>query len=380
VSSLYLHIPFCERKCIYCDFYSVETLSQTLPFLSALRAEIDLYASYAGEEEVKSMYFGGGTPSLLDPDQIEAILGQLQSLFRISHGAEVTVETNPGTVTRQKLLAYRRLGVNRLSIGIQSFHERDLQFLGRIHNSDQAVRCISDARAAGFDNVSIDLIYSLPGQTPDAWHDNLRRAVEFEPEHVSAYTLIVEDNTPLAHMVATGLVTPNPVGAEAELYAMTIEFMESSGFDHYEVSNYARAGFHSRHNSAYWTHANYLGFGPSAHSFWKGSGASRGRRWANIANVSTYIERSLKHELPVVFEEAVTPNELVNERIFLGLRSTGLDFVNLRKEFGVDLLADRSAIVRGMVEERLANIENGLLRLTPKGFLLCDEIAGRLMV
>lgn len=209
MASLYLHIPFCERKCIYCDFYSVETLSHTDAFLSALRTEIDQYASYAGEEEVRTVYLGGGTPSLLAPVQMEGIIAALRRIFRISPGAEVTVEVNPGTATREKFADYRRLGVNRLSIGIQSFHEQELRFLGRIHDSAQAVRCVEDARAAGFDNVSIDLVYSLPGQSAEAWLDNLRRAVDLAPAHVSAYSLIVEDNTPLSRMVATKIVTPN---------------------------------------------------------------------------------------------------------------------------------------------------------------------------
>ena len=311
---------------------------------------------------------------------MEAILSQLHTSFQIRRDAEVTVEANPGTVTREKLAAYRRLGVNRLSIGVQSFREDDLRFLGRIHESAEAVRCIEDARAAGFENISIDLIYSLPGQSADAWRENLRRAVDLSPEHLSAYSLIVEENTPLARMVASGIVSPNPVDAEAGLYAMTIEFMERSGFEHYEVSSYARPGCRSRHNSAYWTHANYIGFGPSAHSFWKRHGDSQGRRWANIANISAYVERLQKEESPVVFEETVTATELVNERIFLGLRSTGVDIPGVQREFGVDLFAQREGIVRGMVEEQLAEFDRGLLRLTAKGFLLCDEIAGRLML
>jgi len=349
-------------------------------FLSALQTEIDQYRPFASREEVESVYFGGGTPSLLEPSQLEAILAHLHRVFRISVGVEVTVEANPGTVERDKLAAYRHLGVNRLSLGIQSFHEQDLRFLGRIHDSVQAMRCVEDARAAAFDNVSIDLIYSLPHQTTEAWRDNLRRAVDLSPDHISAYSLIVENNTPLARLVANRMVTPNPIESEAELYAGTIEFLERSGFEHYEVSSYAMPGFRSRHNSAYWTHANYLGFGPSAHSFWKEPGDSRGRRWANIANISTYVERLRMRELPVVFEETVTSNELVNERIFLGLRSTGVDLIRLEEEFGIDLLAARSSIIQGMVEEQLAKLETGLLRLTSKGFLLCDEIAGRMMI
>jgi oxygen-independent coproporphyrinogen III oxidase len=290
------------------------------------------------------------------------------------------VEVNPGTVSREKLSAYRKLGVNRLSIGIQSFHAAELQFLGRIHDADQAVRCVEDARAAGFDNLSIDLIYSLPDQTHDRWRRTLERAMELGPEHVSAYSLIVEDQTPLARMVAAGQVKTAPTDAEAGLYTMTMEFMERHGFEHYEVSNYARPGYRSRHNSAYWTHDNYIGLGPSAHSFWRAPDGRTARRWANIANLSIYLERLRKGDPATGFEETVSAGELVNERIFLGLRNDGLDLAGLQREYGVALRSIHGVVVDGLIEEGLALLREGVLRLTPRGFLLCDEIAGRLML
>jgi oxygen-independent coproporphyrinogen-3 oxidase len=377
--SLYLHIPFCERKCVYCDFYSVETLAPLDAFLAALHREIDLYASYGSGVVFETVFFGGGTPSLLTPAQLESVLSHLHQTFTITPDAEITVETNPGTVTVEKLAGYRALGVNRLSIGVQSFHDDELQFLSRIHTSTEAEKCVSAARAAGFTNVNIDLMFSLPGQTPERWEATLHRAIALNPEHISAYSLIVEDHTPLARMVTAKTVSPNPVETEADMYERTMSLMEHHHFEHYEVSNYARAGFRSRHNYNYWNHQNYLGFGPSAHSFWKGEGDPAGNRWWNIANISHYVERLTAAQLPLVSGEKVHADGLMMERIFLGLRSDGLDTRRFEKDFGASFLAQRRRLIDDLVHEQAATWEDGTLRLTPKGFLLCDEIAERLM-
>jgi len=379
VASLYLHIPFCEKKCVYCDFYSIETLSHMEEFLAGLTVEMELYAERGAGTRFDTIFFGGGTPSLLTPEQLDRILTSLHSWYAVSSDAEITLETNPGTITPEKLQAYRTLGINRLSIGVQSFDERELQFLGRIHDSRQAVEAVTMARKAGFDNISIDLIYSLPGQSLEEWTSTLERGLALGPQHVSAYSLIVEDNTPLARMVKARQVSPNPIEAEAALFELTMRVMERNGFEHYEVSNYAKPGFRSRHNYAYWSHENYLGFGPSAHSFWRANDRRSGERWANMANVSAYVGRLSEREAPVSFRETVGVQELVNERIFLGLRSDGVNVEHLREEFGIELRADQRAMIRALVDGRLAVLEREVLRLTSKGFLLCDEIAGRLM-
>ena len=218
MASLYLHIPFCEKKCVYCDFYSNENFSPMEDFLKALDREIGLYAEYASKATFETIFFGGGTPSLLTPEQLETVLSKLHRVFTIEPGAEVTLETNPGTVTPEKLKAYRSLGVNRLSVGIQSFHEEDRRFLSRIHDSRQAIECIETARAVGFDNLSIDLIYALPDQTKAHWLQNLEKAISLEPNHISAYGLIVEDNTPLARLVSSHLVSPKPGEDESVFY------------------------------------------------------------------------------------------------------------------------------------------------------------------
>jgi oxygen-independent coproporphyrinogen-3 oxidase len=380
MASLYVHIPFCEKKCLYCDFYSIETLAPMAGFLTGLVVEMELYSPRGAGTRFDTVFFGGGTPSLLTPQQLGQILSSLRSSFTVAPDAEVTLETNPGTITPEKLEAFRSLGINRLSIGIQSFDDNELQFLSRIHDSRQAVEAVTLARQAGFDNISIDLMYALPGQTPDQWMNTLERGLDLGPQHISAYSLIVEDNTPLARMVKSGQVSPNPVEAEAGLFEMTMRILEQSGFEHYEVSNYAKPGFRSRHNYSYWSHENYLGFGPSAHSFWRASDGRSGERWANIANVSTYSRRLVDREKPLAFREEVGLKELVNERIFLGLRADGLDLDRLEVEFGKQLGAGEWAIIRQLIQGELATQEGDILRLTPKGFLLCDEIAAKLMV
>jgi oxygen-independent coproporphyrinogen-3 oxidase len=379
VASLYIHIPFCERKCLYCDFYSVEGTEMVEGFLTALLREISLRGEGTDPATFETIFFGGGTPSLLEAEQVERILSRLRSVFRVSRDAEVTLEANPGTLTKEKLQAFRSLGVNRISLGIQSFHEPELRALGRIHDRAEAFHSIACARDAGFENISLDLIYSIPGQTATSWEDNLRTAVTLAPQHVAAYSLIVEEGTPLARMVGAGKIRTNPVNLEAEMYERTMEFLGARGYEHYEISNYALAGFRCRHNWAYWSHENYFGFGPSAHSFWKESDGKGGRRWWNVADLSTYRDRLEDGSLPVEAEEDVGPREMLDERIFLGLRSGGLDMQRLSLDFGYDFEGRRGELIRWMIEGGLALLERRVLRLTPKGYLLCDEICTRLL-
>ena len=377
MASLYVHIPFCEKKCIYCDFYSIENFSPMDDFLRALHHEIDLYASYGEEATFETIFFGGGTPSLLTPEQLESVLVHLASVFTIEKDAEVTVETNPGTVTRDKLAAYRSMGVNRLSVGIQSFHENDLKFLSRIHDAQQALDCVELAREVGFENLSVDLIYALPDQTLDQWEQNLHTAIGLNPNHISAYGLIVEENTPLIRMVHANLVSPKPSDDEAEFYKFTMAFLQDRGFEHYEVSNYARAGFRSRHNYNYWRHENYLSFGPSAHSFWREDG--KARRWFNIANLSHYCSHLNEGKLPLLTDELLTPDQLRTERILLGLRSDGLDTKKLQEDFPHASSRIAESSIMHLVDSGHALYSNGIVRLTSAGYLLCDEICTQLM-
>ncbi len=383
LASLYLHIPFCEHKCIYCDFYSItpndrpaEGRAFVKRFLAALDREIDLRASEEHfAQRIETIFFGGGTPSLLQPKEIASVLEKLRRCFHIDPKAEITLETNPGTVESAKLGDFRSVGINRLSIGIQSFHDDDLRFLSRIHTAEEAKACVNNAFAVGFENVSLDLIFALPSQSADRWKANLQQAVALNPTHLSCYSLIVEHNTPLARMVQAKQVMPLSVEEDAALYELTMEFLSSRGFEQYEVSNFAKPGFKSRHNSNYWNHVDYLGFGPSAHSFWREREAPfSARRWWNIANVIGYAERLERDRLPQAGEERLTREQLREEEIFLGLRSEGLDVAGFRKKYRRDILQEYGTYVAELIRQNFAILEGDRLRLTSKGYLLCDEI------
>lgn len=381
-ASLYLHIPFCEHKCIYCDFYSVAPNGQSADFyrslmgrfLAALEREIELRGSDPRfRVPYETIFLGGGTPSLLEPSNIGEILGWLGDRFPVSKSAEITLETNPGTVDRQKLTAFRKAGVNRLSVGIQSFHEDDLKFLTRIHSAGQAMACINDAYEAGFENVSLDLIFALPGQTMERWRSNLETAMALRPTHISCYSLIVEENTPLHRMVAAKQVTPLAPERDAELYEYTIGFLASYGYEQYEVSNFSKPGFRSKHNSRYWDHGNYLGFGPSAHSFWNGT------RWWNLSNVVKYAESLESGAIPVGGQETLTKEQQKEEEVFLGLRSLGIDLESFKERHGIDLASVHGDTISRLVESRLATSDGKFLRLTARGYALCDEICTEFM-
>ena len=379
MASLYLHIPYCEKKCIYCDFYSIENMETMEQFLRALENEIATYAKkYSGGETFETIFFGGGTPSLLPPAVLGRLIEALHREYRIEPEAEITVETNPGTVDLAKLRAYRKLGVNRLSIGIQSFHEDELKFLSRIHTSDEARRCVGDAHEAGFENISADLIFSLPHQTPERWRMNVEQALELRPTHLSAYSLIVEEHTPLFAMVKEGSVSTLPEETDSQMYEETIAMMTESGFHHYEVSNYARPGYECRHNKNYWNHSNYLSFGPSAHSFWK-DGPTEGRRWWNVRSIAQYCENVTGGTLPVSGSEILDRAKMFNEAIFLGLRTGELNVEMLRRVYGVDLLSTKRDALTEFSLEGLLQIDDRRVTLTRKGFLVCDAIAESLI-
>ena len=375
-----MHVPFCERKCAYCDFYSVEDHSALEDVLSAMEVEIRL----AGEEgrgmTAETLYLGGGTPSILTVKQLSRIMESLHRSFSIDPHAECTIEVNPGTVTLQSLSDFRALGCNRLSIGVQSFDDAELGWLGRIHTAEQARRCFADARAAGFDNISIDLISSLPGQTEEQCVRSLDEAVRMQPEHISAYTLIVEDHTPLSAWVEEGRVTPNAEAHESQLYEATMALLAKAGFEHYEVSNYARPGRRSRHNSAYWNHTSYFGFGPSAHSFlWKHPG-SEARRWANVRSIGAYVDRLRAGTSPQDLTESLSDQQLLDEAIFLGLRSDGLDFAAIERMKGRGLTGRQRETLRDVCDAGLATSDGQHVRLTSQGYLLCDEICARVLI
>ena len=377
---LYVHVPFCERKCAYCDFYSLENRDDVAEYLDAVETEIRLYAEPEQPVRARTLYYGGGTPSILTIEQLRRMQSAFARSFTLDDDAEITIEVNPGTVSRDSLAAYRSLGFNRLSIGVQSFDPVALAFLGRIHSADDARRCIRDAREAGFNDLSIDLIYSVPGQSDERWYATLDEAVALAPAHISAYSLIVEEQTPLFVQVSEGRVTPNADAHEALLYEGTMARLERAGYEHYEVSNYARPGCRSRHNGSYWDHTSYLGFGPSAHSFMGGVQGEQPRRWSNVRSVGGWSAMLRMGKRPLEREEFLTDQGLFEEGIFLGLRSDGLDPGLVAARTGITLTGRQQATLEGLLEGGLARRENGLVRLTAAGYVLCDEICARMLV
>jgi len=377
--SLYLHIPFCRRKCLYCDFYSVEAPDLVEGFLSALLREIALAAADRSDRAVATVYLGGGTPSLLTPSQLAAVLAAVRRHFAVREDAEISLEANPGTLTADRLRELRRLGINRLSLGVQSFHDPLLRLLGRIHDRADALQAVALARAAGFENLGLDLILAIPGQRLAEWEADLRLALGLAPEHLSAYSLTLEPRTPLGRLVAAGSLAPTPPEEEAAMLERTAELLAAGGYHHYEVSNYARPGFACRHNLTYWSHADYLGLGPSAHSFRREADWNGARRWWNVADLELYCARLERGEPPVAGEERLGPPELLAEGIFLGLRRGELDLAALQTRFGWSPAETPGGILGQLAAEGLATRDGGRLRLTPAGRLLADEIARRLL-
>jgi oxygen-independent coproporphyrinogen III oxidase len=373
MAGIYLHIPFCEKKCIYCDFYSEVNYKDKDIFGQLLVREIKMYERYFDAEKIETIYFGGGTPSLLEPIQVDSILSFIFKNFKMGKRPEITFEVNPGTVDSEKLSNYKKIGINRLSIGVQSFNDDDLKFLSRIHTVADALDCYESAMISGFENISIDLIFGLPTQTIGSWVKNLERAIDLKPQHISAYNLNVEENTPLFKMVETNQVVKLSEDTEIRMFEETMSKLTSSGFQQYEVSNYAVPDFESRHNTNYWNYSNYYGFGPSAHSF------LNNKRWWNVRSIFSYYSRIDNNILPVEGGETLEKSQQISEIIMLGLRSKGVDMLKLKAELGFDFLLNFNKTVTAMVENHLGSLSDRYFSLTRKGILVSDEISRKLL-
>ncbi len=377
-ASLYIHIPFCARKCPYCDFYSLAGRDDLVDaYLDALETEITLAASAVraagipacGRSLLSTIFIGGGTPTILPPDQIHHILDACRNHLGIAPDAEVTVECNPGTLAASDLSALRAAGVNRLSIGVQSLDDDELAFLERVHTAAEAEATVRAAHDAGFDDVSLDLMYCLPGQTPTRWRDTLNRAAALDPSHVSAYALTVEADTPLWDLVDAGEVEPMPEDPQADLFMLTSETLTELGFEHYEISNFARPGRQCRHNLTYWRNEPYLGIGAAAWSF------VAGERRRNVADVEVYSQKLASGESPVDFAETCTGAAAANETLMMGLRlRDGISLHAFNGRHGVDLPALRGDDIQRFVDEGLSTIADDRLSLTPRGMCVAAEI------
>jgi oxygen-independent coproporphyrinogen-3 oxidase len=373
MGGLYIHIPFCVKKCVYCDFYSVTDLSGTVSFPASLEREMQL----AGHTPLAfdTLYIGGGTPSVLGAAAIEQIIAAAFGNFKIRSDAEATIEVNPGTVTQDDLVRYRQAGGNRLNIGVQSFHEKNLRFLGRIHTAKEALSAFDRARRAGFDNVGLDLIYGLPEQDKGNWLDDLDRATRLNPEHLSCYMLTCETGTPLDRDVKSGRTQLPVDDTLRELFETTIEYLASHGFFHYEVSNFARitedgrTPWMSRHNWKYWSLAPYIGLGPSAHSF-----IEPDRRW-NHRSLEKYLQDIRAGKLPIADKEQLTREQMIMETIYLGFRTTaGVDLAKFQKRCSLNFLKYFEATISEFEKDDLLKVTKTHCALTRKGMILLDSI------
>jgi oxygen-independent coproporphyrinogen-3 oxidase len=369
-AGIYIHIPFCVKRCRYCDFYSQTDLSLCGDFVDALIREIEL-APDPGP--VDSLYFGGGTPSLLDPTEIERIILSVRARFAISPDPEITLEANPGTVDEKRLPDFRAAGVNRLNLGIQSFDDDNLAFLGRIHTAAEASRAVEAARAAGFNNLGLDLIYGLPGQTTRDLRQEVEKAVAFQPEHLSCYLLTYENGTSLDQAREQGHVVPLPEKETAELFQANREFLDVLGYRQYEISNFARDDHHrSRHNCKYWNFTPYVGLGPAAHSFLEPV------RYWNHRDLSTYLEDLEKGRLPVRAKETLTPSQQMIEAVYLGLRQTrGIPIADFNQRFSVEFKTLFEAVLFDPLLDKLLELDADFCRLTPEGMLVMDTLVAR---
>jgi oxygen-independent coproporphyrinogen-3 oxidase len=385
MAGIYIHIPFCSKSCHYCNFHFSTSLALKNGFIKSLLKEVEITAGqmagkddeqcgYLDGEEVETIYFGGGTPSLLSASELDSILAAIRNHHTVSNGAEITLEANPDDITIEKLKNWRGLGINRLSIGIQSFDDENLRWMNRAHNAQQGLTAIRLAQLEGFDNITIDLIYGTPVLTDEQWKMNLELAVRNRIPHLSCYALTVEPGTALHAMIGKKKVADTDPGKQAHHFEMLMNFLDNAGYEHYEISNFALPGKRSRHNSSYWQGKKYLGLGPSAHSF---NGESR--RW-NISNNPLYIQSLERNELPVE-TELLTPHQQANEYIMTSLRTIeGLDLVFLKNRFGVEVLQNVEVTAGKYVRNGKMSRQEPFLKLTREGKFLADGIAADLFI
>jgi oxygen-independent coproporphyrinogen-3 oxidase len=377
-AGLYIHVPFCRAKCPYCDFYSIGDRRLIPDYLDALQTELNLRRQLV--PAVDTVYFGGGTPSMLTPGRIGRILDQAGGCFALDAHAEVTLEVNPGTVNPENLAAYRAAGVNRLNIGLQSIDDQNLNFLGRIHTAEEGLDAYRWARTAGFENVGRDLIYGLPGQTRRRWEAELTEVARLAADHLSCYTLTIEPGTPLSAQVQNGRVRPLDEATAAALFSLTAVYLNRHGYRQYEISNFARQtgadtrDRRSRHNLKYWTFAPYLGFGPAAHSFLEN------RRWWNHRALDDYLEDLNSGKPPLAGSETLSREQQIIEFIYLGLRRTdGIDTTQYALRFKEEFSRRFESRATRLMEEGLLEKFSEHIRLTAHGMRFLESVAERLI-
>jgi len=374
MAGLYIHIPFCKQACYYCDFFFSTRQEQRTELVRAISSEIALQKNYLNGESLETIYVGGGTPSILLDEELDQILNAVHANFSIAESREITLEGNPDDLTKEKLDYLFRAGINRLSVGIQTFDNAILKSLNRAHDNLMARGCIDDAKNSGFKNISIDLIYAIPGRSDEDWEKDIIEAIALSPQHISSYSLTIEEKTVFGKWTKQGKMKPVDDDVAARQLALLIDILERSNYEQYEVSNFSKPGFQSRHNSNYWKNRIYLGVGPSAHSY---NGESR---QYNVSNNSTYL-RSIQQEKVPSTVEVLSREDKINEYLLTSLRTSwGADLKILREEYSWDIINKNWDYVQSLQTKGLIEIEDNILRLTRQGRFLADKIASDLFV
>ena len=373
MAGIYIHIPFCKRRCIYCDFFSTTRSEQKAAYIHALCQELDLRKDYLESEDIETIYLGGGTPSQLTERELKEIFASIYHLYKVKGNAEITFEANPDDLTPEYLTILSQLPINRISMGIQTFQEKTLTQLHRRHTSCQAIEAFHRCREVGFQNISIDLMYGLPGETLQMWKEDLQQAIDLHPEHISAYHLIYEESTELWKMKEQHQVEEADEDLSVSLFSTLIETLTQAGYQHYEISNFCLPGLHSRHNSSYWTGKKYLGCGPSAHSF---NGTSR--QW-NVASLDKYLE-GIASGRPYYEIEELDIYTRYNDYVITSIRTCwGMSLSRLRTEYGEKLYNYCLRMAKPHLNEGVVEICGDILKLTQKGIFISDGIMSDLL-
>lgn len=375
MAGIYIHIPFCKSKCAYCNFFSLASQSKMNDYLDALKNEIVSRNQYLGNEMVETIYFGGGTPSLLSADDIAEIIEILHKNFNIISKPEITLEVNPDTVDKEKLISLKEKGINRISVGIQSFNDDDLRYLDRKHNSKHALQIIDDLKSVDFDKLTLDLIYGIPTLTEEKWNKNLDIFFSTGISHLSAYALTVEPKTILGQKIEKGILQDVNEDATIRHYEILIERTKECEFEHYEISNFAKKGFRSQHNSIYWKDVKYLGLGASAHSY-----DGNSRQW-NVSNLTKYINTDFDTDTDFFERELLTNDDKFNEYVMTSLRTSwGCDINKIASEYGISYANHFLKNVKSYVDKGIMLKNDNSYILTDNGMLLADGIASEIFV
>jgi|AntRauTorckE6833_2_1112554.scaffolds.fasta_scaffold00017_59 oxygen-independent coproporphyrinogen-3 oxidase len=366
---LYIHIPFCRKKCSYCDFYSINYKNDNLKeYLKYLIKEIQLYSKVLDNKEVKTIYIGGGTPSLLSSNEIDYLLKQIDKYFDIENDIEITMESNPDSLNEKKVIEYKQAGINRISVGIQSFINEELNILGRVHDSKKAINII-EILQKHISNYNIDLIFALPGQKYDDFKFNVNKVLEYNPSHISLYNLQIEEGTLLYKQYQSGNIIPVSEELDYKMYNYAIEVLENAGYNHYEISNFAKENYKSKHNLVYWNYSPYLGLGPSAHGF-NGS-----NRYYNSSSLKVYIEQLKEDKLPIDSIINLTKDELISERMIMGLRLLdGINKNDFENRFNKSIKSIYKDVIFNLKKQDLLAEDGEKIYLTKKGLNLGNKV------